>query len=112
MDSVRSYVGLWFGLTVCILGYAFLDLQHNPWLHEEHNFTMTPDLNQIWDLTHWGGRLLKEGAFGLLICNAILVAGILALVVSSVLRAVRTAASPGRTGTAELAPERMSLPPG
>ena len=66
MDSVRSFVRIWAALTVVILAYAFIDLRMHPWLETEHHFTMTPDINQLPALLHWGGRLLKESAFSLL----------------------------------------------
>ena len=79
MDSVRSFVALWVSSTAAILGYAWFDLRHNPWLYEERNFTMCPDLSRVPDLMHWGGRLLKEQATSLLVMNAIVIGGLLAL---------------------------------
>ncbi len=89
MDSVRSFVKLWAGFAIAILTYAFFDLRLNPWLHEEHAFTMRPDLNQIGDLVHWGGRLLKEDAVVLLVSNALVLSGLIALGVHAVVRLFR-----------------------
>jgi len=86
MNSTRSFMGLWLGLTVIILGYAAIDLWMHPWLGQETHFSMTPDLTQIGDLWHWGGRLLKEDAVVLLIANAVIVAGAIAMGFSAVMR--------------------------
>jgi hypothetical protein len=36
-------------------------------------------MSRIGELWHWGGRLLNEGAIGLLVLNAIMLGGLLAL---------------------------------
>ena len=107
MDSVRSFVGLWTGLALVILLYAFLDLGMNPQLLEEHNFSMQPDLTRAPELLHWGGRLLKEGAVGLLVSNAIVLGGIGALVVRGLYRLVRR----NHEDDPERVPARVSFPP-
>lgn len=79
MDSVRSFLGLWLGLTALVIAYAVLDLHLHPELATEQNFSMTPDITRIGQLWHWGGRLMKESAHSLLVCNAVVVGGVLAL---------------------------------
>ena len=54
---------------------------------------MRPDLARLPELVHWGGRLLSNGAWWLLGCNAVLIGGMAALVVSAV-RAVYRAICP------------------
>jgi hypothetical protein len=80
MDSTRSFLALWFCISLVILAYAGIDLWMHPALYGEVHFTMQPDVNQIGDLWHWGGRLLKEGAISLLVANAIVMGGLVALV--------------------------------
>lgn len=80
MDSTRSLLALWFCISLTILAYAGIDLWLHPSLYGEVHFTMQPDVTQIGDLWHWGGRLLKEGAIALLVANAIVMGGLLALV--------------------------------
>ena len=94
MDSVRSFLQLWLGLSAAILGYAFLDLQLHPWLLEEHNFSMKPDLSRAGELVHWGGRLLRENHVSLLVMNALILGGLLALTAHALLRRVRRTAEP------------------
>jgi hypothetical protein len=83
MDSVRSFLVCWALVTVAVLGYAVIDLRMHPELRDETVFSMTPDLDQIGpqmaSLPHWGGRLLKERAIGLLVCNALALGGFIAL---------------------------------
>ena len=105
MHSTRIFVRLWLCITVVILAYAFLDLSINPWLREEHAFTMQPDLTKVPDLVHWGGRLLKERAVSLLIANAIVLGGLVSIGVSAVVGLLR------RTGEAEQLNARTSMPP-
>src|SRR5262249_9736369 len=120
MDSVRNFVRLWAGLTIAILGYAVIDLRFNPWLHDETRFTMRPDLNQIGDLVHWGGRLLKENALTLVVGNALVLAGVLTLALYGIVRVLRRR---GQEPTTEIemepervavfgGPDRASVPPG
>ena len=108
MDSVRSFVRLWAGLTVCILAYAFLDLRMHPWLLDESNFTMRPDLTRVGDLAHWGGRLLRENALSLLIGNALVLGGLLALAARWLARKIRGPAGVAREPTVV---ERISVYP-
>jgi hypothetical protein len=63
------------------LGYAYADLSLTPGLHQERGFSINIDIERVDELWHWGGRLLNEGAIGLLIFNAIIVGGFLALLV-------------------------------
>jgi hypothetical protein len=61
------------------LGYAYADLSLTPGLQHERGFSVHVDIARIGELWHWGGRLLNEGAIGLLVLNAIMVGGFLAL---------------------------------
>jgi hypothetical protein len=61
------------------LGYAYADLSLTPGLHQERGFSIHIDFARVGELWHWGGRLLNEGAIGLLVLNAIVVGGFLAL---------------------------------
>jgi hypothetical protein len=98
-----------------ILSYAVLDLRANPWLYDETKFTMRPDLSQIGDLVHWGGRLLKENALVLLVGNALVLAGLLTLLLYGVVRLVRRRAPAPVDIEAErvavFGPDRVSVPP-
>src|SRR6476620_7935276 len=78
--SVRSLLLLWVCTSVATLGYAYVDLQVTPGLVQERGFSIDLDLSRVGELWHWGGRLLNEGAMGLLIFNAIIVGGFLALI--------------------------------
>lgn len=112
MDSVRSFVALWAIFTAVILGYAVVDLRTHPELREEDSFTLEPDLSKIGSLPHWGGRLLKEGAHGLLFCNAVAIAGILSLSSGAVVARVKRKRSPAQpNSTGSLPPPRLSSPP-
>lgn len=117
MSSTRSFMRLWLGLTVLVLAYAAIDLWMHPWLAQESHFTMRPDLTQIGDLWHWGGRLLKEDALVLLVGNAVILAGVLALVVSGMARLWRKLRRTDQTAETEApASERVfaatpSVPP-
>jgi hypothetical protein len=77
--SGRAFVLLWAALTAMTLGYAFLDLWLSPSLRAETSFSMTPDLSQIWEIRHWGGRLARERAWALLVCNALVLGGVATL---------------------------------
>jgi hypothetical protein len=117
MDSVRSFVKLWAGFTIVILGYAIIDLRTNPWLYDETKFTMRPDLSQIGDLVHWGGRLLKEQALSLLVGNALVLAGLLTLLLFGIVRLLRRPRSAPVAVAADEEPvavfgaDRLSVPP-
>jgi len=77
--SVRSLLVVWVSSSLATLGYAYADLSLTPGLHQERGFSIHIDIARVGELWHWGGRLLNEGAIGLLVLNAIMVGGILAL---------------------------------
>lgn len=79
MDSVRSLLRLWFWLSAAILAYAVIDLWMHPWLHEEQTFSMKPDLARAPELVHWGGRLVRQDQKSLLVSNAVVIGGVMAL---------------------------------
>lgn len=79
MFSVRSLLSVWVTSSLATLGYAYADLSLTPGLHQERGFSIHVDISRIGELWHWGGRLLNEGAIGLLVLNAIMVGGFLAL---------------------------------
>jgi hypothetical protein len=89
VDSARGFVALWIIIVGLLLGYAWLDFRMNPWLLRETHFTMTPDLSQLPELWHWGGRLLRHGAAPLLIGNAVVIGGVLTLTVRAIYRRLR-----------------------
>src|SRR5688572_13307736 len=70
----------WAGFSLATVAYAYLDLALTPGLHVETGFSVTLDVARIGELWHWGGRLLREGAFMLLVCNAVVLGGLLALI--------------------------------
>jgi hypothetical protein len=78
--SLRSLLMAWAGFTLATVAYAYVDLAFTPGLHVESGFSVTLDVARIGELWHWGGRLVREGALVLLVCNAVLVGGLLALV--------------------------------
>jgi hypothetical protein len=84
VDSARGLLRLWLLLAVVLLAYSYVDLRLNPWLVTETHFSLKPDLTQLHDLWHWGGRLLRHGAVSLLVANAIVMAGIAALAIHSI----------------------------
>ncbi len=84
MTSARFFARLWLSLSLLTLAYAACDFALNPWLRLEVGFSMKPDLARLPDLLHWGGRLYYNGAWWLLICNAVVLGGMGALVASSV----------------------------
>jgi hypothetical protein len=79
--SLRSLLLVWVSSSLATLGYAYADLNLTPGLHQEHGFSISIDIARAGELWHWGGRLLNEGAMELLILNAILVGGFIALLV-------------------------------
>lgn len=89
VDSARSFMRLWLVLTAGILLYAWLDLKLNPRLSSETQISMRPDLAQLPDLLHWGGRLLNHRALSLLVGNALVLGGVGALAGSGALRLVK-----------------------
>lgn len=86
---MRGFLRLWIAFAVLLLAYSFVDLRLNPWLLHETYFSMRPDWTRLPDLAHWGGRLLRHGAFSLLVANTLLISGAAALVALSVIRLVR-----------------------
>jgi hypothetical protein len=86
MYSVRAFLSLWSVSTLAILGYAAADLGLHPALRRETNFSMQPDLSRLPELVHWGGRLVKEGHWSLLVSNAFLLGGLAALLLAGVAR--------------------------
>jgi len=95
--SVRSLLLVWVSSSLATLGYAYADLSLTPGLHEERGFSIHIDVARIGELWHWGGRLLNEGAIGLLVLNAIAVGGFLALLMLWLGQLLRKAL-PGRRG--------------
>jgi hypothetical protein len=89
--SLRSLLSVWVGSSLATLGYAYADLSLTPGLHQERGFSIQIDIARIGELWHWGGRLLNEGAISLLVLNAIMVGGILALLMLSLGQLVRRA---------------------
>lgn len=89
VDSVRAFLRIWLICVTLVLVYAYVDARLNPWLNTETHFSMEPDLSRLPDLMHWGGRLLNHRALGLLIGNAVVLGGIAALILHSVLRFVQ-----------------------
>ena len=99
MFSLRSLLVVWVSASLATLGYAYADLNLTPGLHQERGFSIHIDITRIGELWHWGGRLLNEGAIGLLVLNAIMVGGILALLMlwlGQLLRAMLQKAVPVR----------------
>lgn len=89
MLSLRSLLLTWAGFSLATVAYAYLDLAFTPELRGESGFSLTLDVTRIGELWHWGGRLLREGAVVLLICNAVVVGGILALLTLWLLEGVQ-----------------------
>jgi hypothetical protein len=73
---------------VLIIGYAICDLKFNPWLRGEESYSLEPDIHRIGDLLHWGGRLWQQDP-ALLLANALIVAGLLALATLSIIELIR-----------------------
>jgi hypothetical protein len=103
LSTVRSFVQLWAGSAAAILGYAIVDLEAHPWLRMETSFSVDPDLRRVPELVHWGGRLLHHQAWWLLVLNACILGGLLALVLGGLWRLGR--------GSAKHAVERVSIFP-
>jgi hypothetical protein len=115
VDSTRGLFRLWLFLAIALLGYSYVDLRLNPWLVTETHFSLKPDLTQLHDLWHWGGRLLRHGALSLLVANAVVVSGIAALAIHSVALLVQRArrAPGGAEGRISVVPggPPTSVPP-
>jgi hypothetical protein len=92
--TVRSLLLLWVCTSIATLGYAYVDLHVTPGLIQERGFSIDLDVSRVGELWHWGGRLLNEGAMSLLIFNAIIVGGFLALIVLWVAQLLRRALLP------------------
>lgn len=88
MSSVRLFVGLWFGLTTIIVAYAVIDLSVTPGLATESGLSLQPDLSQIHQLIHWGGRLLRENRVGF-VANATILGGLGALAAQALIARFR-----------------------
>jgi hypothetical protein len=115
MYSVRAFVRLWILSSIVILAYAMVDLTLHPWLRQETHFSMRPDLSRAGELVHWGGRLLKENAHSLLVCNALVLGGLLALVIHGAARLIRRSRDEASQGC-DTSPDyalgpRLSEPP-
>ncbi len=102
--SARRFLLLWAALTAVVIGYAVVDLWLSPSLWAERHFSMQPDFTQIWEARHWGGRLLRERAWELLVPNAVVIGGLFALVVHAIVRRFSKHALEGA--------ERPSIVPG
>ena len=94
MSSVRSLLLLWVCASLATLGYAYVDLRFTPGLIQERGYSIDLDVARIGELWHWGGRLLNEGALGLLILNAVIVGGFLALLLLWAAQLLRRALQP------------------
>lgn len=55
---------------------------------------MRPDLSKVPDLAHWGGRLMHHGAWPLLLANAVLLGGLIALAMSFLLKKRKPSKAP------------------
>ena len=114
MFSVRSLLFVWVSSTVATLGYAYADLSLTPGLQQERGFAIHIDVERVGELWHWGGRLLNEGAIGLLVFNAITVGGLLALLMLWLGQIVKRLFESRRAGAAEPASTTVafgSIPP-
>lgn len=113
VDSARGFVRLWLLLALLILGYAWLDLRLNPRLLFETEFSMRPNLSQLPDLMHWGGRLLNHGAVSLLVGNALVLAGLAALLGRGVVHFLQRPRAPSLTQRVSIVPAAAptSVPP-
>lgn len=101
MFSVRSLLLVWVSSSLATLGYAYADLSLTPGLHQERGFSIHIDITRIGELWHWGGRLLNEGAMGLLVLNSLMVGGLLALLMLWVGQLLQKALPARRAASAE-----------
>jgi hypothetical protein len=104
--SVRSLLLLWVCASLATLGYAYVDLRVTPGLVQERGYSIDLDLARIGELWHWGGRLLNEGAIGLLVVNSVIVGGFLALLVLWIAQVLRRVLQP--RDEAEAAPNSVT----
>ncbi|HET9931361.1 MAG TPA: hypothetical protein VFQ35_11760 [Polyangiaceae bacterium] len=102
---------LWLVLTAAILFYAWLDLRLNPRLLMETHFSMRPDLDQLPDLMHWGGRLLNHRALSLLVGNALVLGGVGALFGRGIVRFVQRVREREASVSIVPSPPPTSVPP-
>jgi len=93
VTPARSFARLWLLFTLLTLAYAACDLALNPWLRFEVGFSMKPDFTRLPELMHWGGRLYMNGAWWLLVCNAVLLGGMGALLALTLWAVYRTLSS-------------------
>ena len=89
MTPARTFVRLWVLFSLLTLAYAACDFALNPWLEHEVGFSMQPDFSRIPELLHWGGRLYYNGAWYLLVCNALALGGIGSLIAAGGVAAYR-----------------------
>lgn len=75
----------WAGGTLGILSYAVVDFLSHPKLQQETAISMTPNWEKLPDLAHWGGRLMHH-SWPLLVINAIMLGGLVALVIGSLIK--------------------------
>lgn len=100
MTPARTFVRLWVLFSLLTLAYAACDFALNPWLSHEVGFSMQPDLSRLPELLHWGGRLYYNGAWYLLVCNALVLGGMGAVLAAGGLalyRRFQPAANPRQT---------------
>lgn len=86
---VSRFTVLWAVFVIAIGAYAFFDRAVTPDLQTEMTISMQPNLAQLPDLLHWGGRLLTHGQIPLLVGNALVLGGFLALIVNAVVKRVQ-----------------------
>ena len=98
-------------LTALVVGYAFLDLWLSPALWSERSFSMQPDFSQIWEVRHWGGRLLRERAWALLVCNALVLGGLSALLLHGAAGWLMQRRSAPASNRASFGAGNASIPP-
>ena len=113
VDSAKSFVRLWSFLVVVVLAYAWLDLWLHPSLASETHFSLEPDLAQLHDLVHWGGRLLNHRELPLLVANALVLSGLAALLLSGALAMARRWLTPRPETRVSIVPGGVptSVPP-
>ncbi len=110
---MSSFLKAWAIAAIAIVAYAWVDLRVNPHLALETSFTLTPDIHRISDLWDWGGRLLHHRALGLLVANAVLLGGIVALLFRGGVALLRRARTPAESNRVSIVPASVptSVPP-
>jgi hypothetical protein len=113
VDSVSGFLKAWLVATALVVAYAWVDLHANPHLQLESAFTLSPDVAHLSDLWDWGGRLLRHGAVGLLVMNAIALGGIIAIVGRGALSLARRLRRPTDAPRISIVPASVptSVPP-